>query len=168
MKVNLVSSFFNIATSTDNPAPGKLPVAVASRLSATSMMVAWYDIRKIELMKNFTLKKLSHISALAALCATIFSGSVFAGPAVRGNVISWTDEGWHQVQGTYESLCQGGRQCTVPTGVYIVINHSTGERFENIPVGEQEGDSAPAAVAATGQVISYGFGDDGDYQSGQW
>ena len=132
------------------------------------MMVAQYDIWKIKLMKNFTHKKLSHIPALAALCATIFSGSVIAGPSVSGNVISWTDEGWHQVQvqGTYESLCQGGRQCTVPTGVYIVINHSTGERFENIPVGEEEGDSAPAPVAATGQVISYGFGDDGDYQSG--
>ena len=38
MKVNLVSSFFfNLATSTDNPAPGKLPVAVASTWTNTEV-----------------------------------------------------------------------------------------------------------------------------------
>jgi hypothetical protein len=118
------------------------------------LMVAGEVIWKIKLMKNLKWRKHSLTLAVAAISATIFSGSVIAGPVVSGNVISCTDEGWHQVQvqGTYESLCQGGRQCTVPAGAYIVINHSTGERFENIPVADDEGDSvsAPASVAATG------------------
>jgi len=55
---------------------------------------------------------------------------------VSGNTISWPDDGWYQVQqaNTFESVCNGGTSCEVGAGSYIVINHSTGERFENVEV----------------------------------
>ena len=55
----------------------------------------------------------------SALAVTIYSSASIASPTVSGNVISWTDDGWHQVQlqSTHESVCNGGRQCTVPNGV---------------------------------------------------
>ncbi len=58
------------------------------------------------------------------------------GIVVVGNTISWPDDGWYQVQDavTYESLCQGGLSCEVPDGTYIVINHTTGVRYENLVV----------------------------------
>ena len=129
-------------------------------------------------------RKYDLIPAMLVMGAIAVSETVDAAPTVSGNTIAWTDDGWHQVQDqtSYESLCQGTRQCSVPEGVYIVINHTTGERFENIPVTttsahpeagvDPDPDSgatptiSPAPVAATGQTISYGFGDDGDYQSG--
>lgn len=51
---------------------------------------------------------------------------------VEGQTISWPDNGWYQVQrtDTYESVCNGGRKCTVEPGRYFVINHSTGDRNE--------------------------------------
>ncbi len=99
------------------------------------------------------------------------TAAIAAGPTVNGNTISWTEDGWHQVQEqeTGSSLCGGGRDCTVPNGVYKVINHGTGERFEFIFVtGDTTAGSgtAPAPVGATGQTESYEFGDDGDIQSG--
>ena len=56
--------------------------------------------------------------------------------SVQGNTLSWPDDGWYQVQSasTYESICQGGLSCTVDAGTYIVINHTTGERFTDIVV----------------------------------
>lgn len=47
-----------------------------------------------------------------------------------GDALTWPDDGWYQVQNaqTYESICNGGTQCTVTTGEYIVINHSLGIR----------------------------------------
>ncbi|ASJ73222.1 hypothetical protein [Granulosicoccus antarcticus] len=66
--------------------------------------------------------------------------------SVEGNTISWPDDGWYQVQSasTYESICQGGLSCTVDDGVYIVINHTTGERFTDIVVnGGTEIDEPP-------------------------
>ena len=55
---------------------------------------------------------------------------------IDGNTINWADNGWYQVQDatTYESLCEGGRSCEVVDGSYIVINHTTGKRFEGIQV----------------------------------
>jgi len=56
--------------------------------------------------------------------------------SVSGNTISWPDDGWYQVQDaiTFENVCNGGRSCEVSPGNYVVINHSEGERFENIRV----------------------------------
>lgn len=59
-----------------------------------------------------------------------------------GNRIFWTDSGWYQVQrrDTFANVCQGGSSCTVTPGVYIVINHNTETRLNNV------------AVTATGSI----------------
>ncbi|MGQ7847398.1 hypothetical protein ACUNV4_23105 [Granulosicoccus sp. 3-233] len=59
--------------------------------------------------------------------------------SVVGNTINWPNDGWYQVQSAddYSSLCQGGTQCEVPDGTYIVINHTTGHRYEDIVVPQQ-------------------------------
>ena len=56
---------------------------------------------------------------------------------VNGTTLSWPDDGWYQVQSLpdYNSVCNGGRSCNVGPGTYVVINHSTGQRYENIRVG---------------------------------
>ncbi len=69
-------------------------------------------------------------------------------PVVDGNIITWVDDGWYQVQNStdYTTLCEGGRECEVPAGTYHVINLSSGMRFENIIVGSVEPDpSEPGA-----------------------
>ncbi len=55
----------------------------------------------------------------------------------NAGTISWTESGWHQVQSMsdFSSVCEGGSSCVVPAGNYVVINHSTGQRTENIRVG---------------------------------
>lgn len=81
------------------------------------------------------------------LVVAMFAGNVLAQPSVNGNTISWPDDGWYQVQdaGDFTSLCQGGTSCDVPDGEYIVINHTTGERFENIVV-DSSGSSGNSAA----------------------
>lgn len=76
-------------------------------------------------------------------------------PMVMGNTISWADDGWYQVQvaGDYSSnVCQGGTSCEVGAGTYVVINLTTGKRYEDIVVtGDSAGDSpniVETAVAA--------------------
>ena len=56
--------------------------------------------------------------------------------SVSGNTISWPDDGWYQVQDAYsfESVCQGGQRCTVPAGIYHVINLTTGVRYEFVEI----------------------------------
>lgn len=73
---------------------------------------------------------------LVASSAFFVSSSLSAAPVVTGNTISWPNDGWYQVQdaGTYANICGGTSFCEVESGVYNVINHSTGERFENIAV----------------------------------
>lgn len=86
-----------------------------------------------------------------------------AAPSVAGDTISWPDDGWYQVQRVtdngYVEICQGGRSCVVAEGEYIVINLSTGERFEGIIVG---GDTVVTGVNVNGNVISWP--DNGWYQ----
>jgi hypothetical protein len=74
--------------------------------------------------------------AIVFLANTILVNVAFAEPSVSGNVISWPDDGWYQVQSAddYTSLCEGGRSCTVSDGTYIVINHTTGQRHEGVQV----------------------------------
>lgn len=59
---------------------------------------------------------------------------------VSDDGISWPDDGWYQVQraSDYESLCQGGRRCSLVPGNYIVINHTTGQRWETVRVPGEE------------------------------
>lgn len=79
---------------------------------------------------------------------------------VVGNTISWPDDGWYSVQTTddYTTLCQGGRDCQVaPGGSYTVINHSTGQRFENILLGEAirppHGTEIPSLLVSGNNII---------------
>ncbi len=95
----------------------------------------------------------------ALLFGAIANGEVLAQPSVSGNLITWPDDGWYQVQDatTYASLCEGGQSCLVGAGEYIVINHTTGQRFESVQVT-----SDSAGVIVTGSRISWP--DDGWYQ----
>ncbi|ASJ74990.1 hypothetical protein [Granulosicoccus antarcticus] len=75
---------------------------------------------------------------------------------VEGNVISWPDDGWYEVQGIYSTptYCEGGRSCTMAeAGQYIVINHTTGERFVGVTVAS--GASAPESIDVEGLVDEY-------------
>ncbi|MGQ7843916.1 family 16 glycosylhydrolase [Granulosicoccus sp. 3-233] len=101
----------------------------------------------------------------ALVCCAIMGlglggASAMAAPTVNGGTISWPDDGWYQVQDaqTFTSLCQGGSSCDVAPGRYIVINHGTGQRFENVIVtaGNTEG------VTVDGLLIRWP--DDGWYQ----
>jgi len=51
--------------------------------------------------------------------------------------MSWLDDGWYQVQddSTFATICEGTQYCDVSAGTYIVINHSTGQRWEGVLVG---------------------------------
>ena len=53
------------------------------------------------------------------------------------NTLLLPDNGWHQVQdaATFASICEGVTTCSVSNGTYIVINHTTGERYEGVDVG---------------------------------
>lgn len=103
---------------------------------------------------------MSTVRLLQAVCVSSFlMAQAVAAPVVTGNEISWPDDGWYQVQDTadYSSVCEGGRSCTVEPGVYVVINHSTGERFRSILVGDSD-----SPVTVEGGVIRWP--DDGWYQ----
>lgn len=79
---------------------------------------------------------------------------------VTGNTLHWPDDGWYQVQDadTYQSLCEGGTRCTVPAGQYHLVNHTTGQRYERIRVGDQR----IPGPQVSGSTISWP--DDGWYQ----
>lgn len=55
---------------------------------------------------------------------------------VAGNKILLGNDGWYEIQSaiTYRTLYEGGRSAVVDPGVYNIINHTTGQRFENIVV----------------------------------
>jgi len=63
-------------------------------------------------------------------------GGTTIGVTVTGNTINWPDDGWYQVQDLedYSAVCDGGMMCLVPNGRYVVINHTTGQRYEPIIV----------------------------------
>ena len=79
-------------------------------------------------------------------------GSANSTISVNNQVISWPDNGWYQVLNAndFTEVCGGGSQCSVSTGTYVVINHSSGERFENIVV--QGGGSATSAASMASAV----------------
>ncbi len=86
-----------------------------------------------------------------------------ASPTVTEQQISWPDDGWYQVQdaSTYRSVCEGGGSCNVEPGTYIVINHTTGERFEDVPVDET---NTPPVGVPTVEDDTISWPDDGWYQ----
>ena len=72
-------------------------------------------------------------------------------PVVDGGAIVLNGNGYYQVQSVddFSKLCEGFdlASCGVPDGTYHVINHTTGERFEFIQVGDDNGQGMPAADA---------------------
>ena len=90
---------------------------------------------------------------LAILIGTHIS-LVNANPIVDGNTIRWTEPGWYQVQAadTLESICEGGTHCEVPSGSYIVINHTSGERWEELIVA----DSLSNQVRNSAPIVTQG------------
>lgn len=126
--------------------------------------------------RNFQQLRIASLSA--TLIVLIHSAaSVNAEPIIVGNQIQTPDDGWYQVQNasSYEQICGGQSVCSVVDGTYHVINHTTGERFENIVVSDTElPDEDPAEaqdidpldsaddVEVSGNRIS--FADDGWYQ----
>ncbi|MBX2824041.1 MAG: hypothetical protein KTR33_04880 [Gammaproteobacteria bacterium] len=96
---------------------------------------------------------------------TFFSSFAAAAPSVSGNTISWPDDGWYQVQSEqdYSTVCEGGTSCEVADGSYVVINHSTGERFPGIVVSAGGGGGGGATgITVNGNTIS--MPNDGWYQ----
>jgi len=92
------------------------------------------DAKVLNTNQSRTLQRCGAIIFTTALLS--LSTGTNAQPLVTDNIISWPDDGWYQVQNstTYESLCEGGSSCVVPDGVYTVINHHTGQRFDQIKV----------------------------------
>ena len=111
-------------------------------------------------LKN-TFSPLGQTSLVLGMC--LFAGGVYANPTVTGSTISWPDDGWYQVQSADGSttLCSGGRSCDVSPGTYLVINHSTGQRFADVTVSGSS-TPAPTGITVTGRTISWP--DDGWYQ----
>lgn len=79
----------------------------------------------------------SFVLTVIAFVAT----GVVAEPTVSGSTISWPDDGWYQVQDQtdYSSVCEGGSSCEVSAGTYVVINHTTGDRFQIEVTGDTNG-----------------------------
>lgn len=106
--------------------------------------------------KNRVKRRCMHVITTLVLgsVASIFAGHALAQPSVSGNTISWPDDGWYQVQDAadYTSVCEGSTSCDVSAGEYIVINHTTGERFKNIVVGDSlsSGGSGNSATGCGG------------------
>ena len=113
----------------------------------------------MKLINSFS--PLGQSSLVLGMC--LFASGVYANPTVTGTTISWADDGWYQVQSADGSttLCSGGRSCDVSPGTYLVINHSTGQRFSDIVVSGSS-TPAPAGITVTGSTISWP--DDGWYQ----
>ena len=99
------------------------------------------------------------LSVAALTLASI--ATVQAAPTLDGMTLHLPDNGWYQVQNsdTYEQVCAGVRTCDIEAGTYTAINHTTGERFENIVVS-----SAPPVndIVVSDNTISWP--DDGWYQ----
>ncbi|MFK7892980.1 MAG: beta-propeller domain-containing protein [Granulosicoccus sp.] len=105
----------------------------------------------------------------AAATLLLTSPVAFAAPTITDNTITWPDDGWYQVQrtDTYETICEGTTFCEVMPGNYVVINHTTGERFVDIQIGAPVIDEPPAplddsVIDVSGNIISWP--DDGWYQ----
>lgn len=99
----------------------------------------------------------------------VLSAAATADPSVSGTTISWPDDGWYEVQSAdgSESVCSGGSSCDVSPGTYLVINHSTGQRFNDIMVSGPSNPAPPTSPAPDGVAVNGGtisWPDDGWYQ----
>jgi len=103
------------------------------------------------------------MKVLSAGSLLVCSSALYASPLVTGNTISWPDDGWYQVQDAtdYSQICAGVQSCAVEPGTYIVINHTTGQRFEDVVVGG-DSDGNDSEISVSGGLITWP--DDGWYQ----
>ncbi len=90
---------------------------------------------------------------------SLSSAGLLAQPIVEGNRIHWEGDDYYQVQRSsdYASLCEGTTSCTVTDGEYIVINHTTGERFEGVVVPSVS--EEPDEFQIDGITVSFPPGD---------
>jgi len=95
----------------------------------------------------------------ATLCTLLIQSVGHAQPVVSGNTITVPDDGWYQFQSAinYQTLCEGVLSCEVPSGRYIVINHSTQKRFDNVNVSTTP--TSSGEISVNGNVISWPVGD---------
>lgn len=117
-------------------------------------------------MTNIAALKNTKVRLLGCLVsASVFmlpvSHATSPSPVVTGNTISVIADGWYQFQNSdsFESLCSGTFECTVPAGSYIVINHTTQERWESVLVQSQASTVIPFA-----EGLTFTFSDDAWYQ----
>jgi len=75
---------------------------------------------------------------------------------VNGSTISWPDDGWYQVQNAdnFSTVCEGGTSCTVEPGNYVLINHSTQQRFNDIVVGSSGSSRGNDNTSSSNNVVS--------------
>jgi len=90
---------------------------------------------------------------------------------VQGNTLVFPDNGYYQVQTVNGSrnICEGRRSCDVEDGTYVVINHTTGQRFNNVVVGSRDGSTGSSAgsgnnsggggIAVNGNIIRFANND---------
>ena len=94
----------------------------------------------------------------------VVGGAAATGPRVEGSRILLPSDGWYQVQSAvdFSTVCEGVQECNVSDGVYIIINHDTAERWENVVVGTLTGPMDVGAPQLDGNTFSWD--DDGWYQ----
>jgi len=84
-------------------------------------------------------------------------------PTVRNTVITWVNNGWHEVQ-TKDgvTVCQGAPPCDVAaqgfgSGYYRVINHTNGKRFPLLKVGIKPDSLFLEARKMTATISVHGY-----------
>jgi len=85
-----------------------------------------------------------------------------AQPVVIAGVLFLPDDGWYQVQAadTYQTICEAVRSCAISSGIYNIINHTSGQRWDGFSVNLRESPELTSAQCASqgGTVV----GDIGD------
>jgi len=93
------------------------------------LLITYENVRvgnSLSLPDNFGSDQ-SGAEGTSASASTQTSGFSIVSNTVTGNGLDWL-----QVQKLpgYESVCEGSGGCLLPSGSYIVINHTTGVRSE--------------------------------------
>lgn len=93
------------------------------------------------------IKRLVLALSLPSLCFALVAE---ADPVASGSSITFNDDDWYQVQrpSDYSTVCEGVRSCEVEPGTYIVINHTTGSRWNRFLVTAiDDTNQRPSAVS---------------------
>jgi len=132
------------------------------------------DSGQFIVINHTTGERFNNISASGATSSLSDAASTSSSDDVKveGNQISWPNNGWYQLQNasTFITVCEGGQTCTVSDGDYVLINHTTGERFNGIRIGgsgavenpDNSGNKPATSVSVKGNTISWP--DNGWYQ----